>query len=353
MTSTMPALRADFDRTTGIGASEAGAALGLSRFVSPYTLWARKVGLEGDQGVSPVMEWGLRLQDAILGALGDRLADQDLKVRRNSVTQRLPEWPSLFATPDGFVTVGGRRLAAIDAKAPRSDDGWGPDGSTEVPPDYYTQAQAQCLVFDLPVCYLAVLFHGSDFRVYPITANRAAQRRMLEALRAWWSDYIDGSTPPPIEPPARGSTDATLDALFPQGGAGDLAPTPEVIALADRLALAWHNRKQASDAFDALAQQAKAVLGDHDSLVAPACRITWKASKPTQVVAWDRVAEAYQVAALALAQVMPDDATVAFGGGLHLPKAGVQVVLEGVTDTFTTTKDGSRRFLVTPVKGGE
>lgn len=346
---TLPTLSPNFDRTTGIGASEVGAALGLSRFLSPYTLWARKTHLEvDDRGTTAAMEWGLRLQDPILMAYADRLGlDFGIHVRRNSVTKRYAAWPRLFATTDGFVyqpastDAGLSRAWCVDAKAPRSADGWGEDGSSEVPPDYYAQAQAQCLVTGLPRCDLAALFHGSDFRVYPIQADPDRQALMISALDAWWQDYVDANVAPPITAPFD-STDRTLAAQF-GGGQGDLANTPELDAMADRLALAWMNRKQASDAFDLAAQQLKAVMGEYDRLQATGAKVTWSRTKDSTSTAWELVALGYRKALEAAYQ----------GGPLWDVGLGSPDTLDAIQSLYTSPKPGTRRFLVTPTSTSE
>lgn len=350
--TTLPTLDPRFDRTQGIGASEVGAALGLSRFVSPYTLWARKVGLEGDdRATTAAMEWGLRLQDPILAAYADRLGlDFGVHVRRNNVTKRYAAWPRLFATTDGFVyqptAMDGplARAWCVDAKAPRSADGWGDDGSDVVPPDYWAQAQAQCLVTGLPRCDLAVLFHGSDFRVYSITADAERQALMVEALNDWWTTYVDGNTPPPITE-YHASTDGTLAAQFGAGGAGDMAPTPEVMALVERLVRAWVNRKQASDAYDLARQQVEAAMGLYDRLATPDATVTWTRPKDTTQVAWDLVAQGYRVALDGVLAALPPDTMVSWDN-LHLTPAGVLAAVDAMPTLYTSTKPGSRRFLV-------
>jgi len=368
---TLPQLSPDFDRRSGIGASEVGAALGLSRFVSPYTLWARKVGLEPEsQAATAAMEWGLRLQDAILMAYADRMGmDFGVMVRRNSVTKVYGPWPHLFATTDGYAYQHARTLPepwpnrdlgpmanlarawCIDAKAPRSSDGWGPDGSSEVPPDYYAQAQAQCLVTGLPRCDFAVLFHGSDFRTYTVMADPVRQAAMVGALKAYWDTFVVPQVAPPIDG-YWDSTSATLAAQYAQGGLGELDPTPEVADLVRDAVLAWTNRKQASDAFDLAADRLKRVLGDYDAVTAPAGRVTWPRTKDSTSTAWDQVAQGYRTALDGLLAALPDDILVDYDN-LHLTKAGVQAAVDAMEALYTTTKPGTRRFGVKPASSTE
>jgi putative phage-type endonuclease len=331
------------DRSQGLGASEVGAALGLSRFVSPYALWARKTGRAEDPEQSAAMEWGLRLQPVILDAYTARMLSLGLppfQVRANNVTRVYRGWERLFATPDGFLHDGTprRRARIIEAKAPRSADGWGPDGSTEVPPDYYAQVQVQMLVHDLANADLAVLFHGSDFRVYPIPANPEDQAAITAAAQAWWEQYVEGDVPPPITTPSD-STEAAIRAQF-QGGQGDLLPTPELDVLAHTLVMAWHNRKATNDAYDGLRQQMEALMGDHDRLAARAGVVTWARSKDSTEVAWNLVANAYR----RIIEQAWQDSTGDLGG---MPD------LDAVESLHTYTKPGSRRFLVKPTDSTE
>ena len=48
-------------REKGLGGSEAPAALGLSRWKTPFQVWKDKRGLSGERESSSAMEWGLLL----------------------------------------------------------------------------------------------------------------------------------------------------------------------------------------------------------------------------------------------------------------------------------------------------
>lgn len=340
-------LSPSFDRSQGIGASEVGAALGLSRFTSPYALWARKTGQADDPEQTEAMAWGLRLQDPILEAYADRMGlGFGWNLRRNRMSRAYAPWPRLFATPDGFVyqpmgtDAGLSRAWLVEAKAPRSSDGWGPDGSVEVPPDYYAQAQVQCLVFGLPRCDIAALFHGSDFRRYPILANPSDQAMIVEAVRTWWDTYVEAGQAPPITDPSD-STDRALDSLF-RGGGGDMLATPELDGLVANLVLAWTNRKQAQAGYDLVRQQVEAAMGDHDRLATAAGVVTNPRLPDREVVAWDLVATAYRTALEVVVErtgIQPHEIT---------EHTGLPWPTDAILSLYTSTKPGSRRFVVKP-----
>ena len=53
-------------RRLALGGSEVAAVLGISPFESRFSLWHRKAGLAQPIQDSPEMEWGRRLESAIL-----------------------------------------------------------------------------------------------------------------------------------------------------------------------------------------------------------------------------------------------------------------------------------------------
>jgi len=58
-------------RAQGIGGSDIAAICELSKFATPLDVWKVKTGRAEPQPESPAMEWGHRLESAVLGKFAD------------------------------------------------------------------------------------------------------------------------------------------------------------------------------------------------------------------------------------------------------------------------------------------
>lgn len=195
------------ERATGIGGSDAAAILGLSRHGSPWSVWARLVGL-----LPPTAETQrLAIGHALEGAIAQLFhAETGLYVAGEQMHVRHPEHEWLRGFVDGFVFDGPREFADIDAALggfeAKTDGrfGW-PDG---VPANYQAQAQHYMLVTGLPRWWFGVLFAGFRFQVFELEANEEDQALILSAAGSLWHNHVLTGTPPPVD-----GSEATSDAL--------------------------------------------------------------------------------------------------------------------------------------------
>ena len=58
-------------RDIGLGGSDAAVALGLSKFKTPFELWAEKTGRLEKQEPGRLAEWGNKLEDVVAQAYTD------------------------------------------------------------------------------------------------------------------------------------------------------------------------------------------------------------------------------------------------------------------------------------------
>jgi putative phage-type endonuclease len=223
-------------RRDGIGGSDIPALLGLSRYASPWSLWAEKVGLLEPSETTQRQRIGQVLEDAIAVLFHEATGLYSV----GSQTQcRHPEHPVAQCTADGFASeapiVGPADFPnelTIGTHQIKTDGrfGW-PDG---VP----VNIRAQC-VWEMGVtrqqhCWLSVLFAGFRFEVFEIAWDADAERDwlvMLDAAETFWREYVEPGNPPPID-----DSDATSDAIravWPEHLPGASAPLD---SLRDRLA---------------------------------------------------------------------------------------------------------------------
>lgn len=195
------------ERATGIGGSDVASIVGLSRHGSPYTVWARLVGLLPPSESTQRQVIGQELEGAIARLFhretGLHVASEQMPVRH----QRR-RWARGFI--DGLVFDGDVDEPCIDLALggfeAKTDGrfGW----SDGVPVDYQAQAQWYMLITGLERWWFGVLFAGFRFQTFELKADRADQRLLAyRAARLWYRHVLTG-VPPPID-----GSDATSDAL--------------------------------------------------------------------------------------------------------------------------------------------
>lgn len=229
-------------RQQGIGASEIAGVLGISPYESPFSLyWRKREGWTTDD--NPHMEAGRRLEDAIADWAADRIDPGESLAFWPGGLYASAERPWQLATPDRLVglmcttcggsstlawaglrncpdclgdgrgnLVGAEKLAAVlEVKHPGSWDGFGDDGTDEIPVHYRAQLLWQMDVMEVGEGYLAA-YHNHDLRIFHLRHDDKDLRTMRTAGAAFWARLEAGEAPPVDEHTA---TLATLKRLHP------------------------------------------------------------------------------------------------------------------------------------------
>lgn len=243
-------------RAQRLGGSEVAAALGLSPWASPFTLFHQKRGAVGPVEETPSMYWG-KLHEPTL-------RDEYQRRHPDMVVLRGETWINGWRTgaPDGqcyrreHITEHPIRLWEAKTASAHDTHEWGEDGSDEPDaiPVYY---RIQCLwymdVLDVHDMHLSVLIDNSDYREYVVPWDAHEADEIRAGAEAFWRTVVDN-----VRPPLDGSdsTYETVRALHPEIDGEDIDIPPPVgdDYLAADLAL-----KQARTE----ARLAKSVLLDH------------------------------------------------------------------------------------------
>jgi putative phage-type endonuclease len=181
-----------------ITATEIAAVLGLSPWMSRFTLWHKKAGLpHAPFTATPEMEWGVRLEPAVALKWADE--HQDFGVEATGTWQHTErEWQR--ATPDRLLTQRARTTALLEVKTSPVGDEWGPSGSDEIPVHYRCQVQWQMDVLGLQVCHVALLVGGCDYREYVVEYDETEAKVMRGAAERFLDDVRQGNRPPSTAP---------------------------------------------------------------------------------------------------------------------------------------------------------
>lgn len=230
-------------RRQGVTASEIATVMGLNPWDSPYALFWRKRGDLPEQDDNEAMALGRYLEAYVAGLFAGRHPEFAL-TGDGSALWAHQDRPWQMATPDRLIDgcdlpdsmphyCPMDPLAVLEAKTTASYDGWGDDGSDEIPVHYRCQVLWQMDVMGVSTGYVACLFlHSRRFRVYEITMDGQAKDD-LELMRGEALDFLQRvATGTPPEPDWRPATTAALKRLHP-----DLEDREQVIPA--RMGRSW------------------------------------------------------------------------------------------------------------------
>ncbi len=257
-------------RRAGVTASEIPAVLDLSPYQSRFDLWWEKRLLQnGSVPENRAMSRGRRVEPLVIEDF--LTAHPEFAVRHVGLVQSVDR-PWQLATPDGLVyeatghaqvdLAGGHAfwdgdpVAVVEAKTAGSSEGWGEQGTDEVPVHYRAQVLWQMDVLGLDTAYLAV-WVGYDHREYVVERDENDLAFMREQAQAFLADIANDVKP---LPDAHQATTRRLKALHPTVQPGEVEVDPAVW----RQYLAARRLKNAAEDRMALAEnRLRHTLGDH------------------------------------------------------------------------------------------
>lgn len=211
-------------RAGGLGGSEIAAVLGLSKWASRYSLWHEKKGLMPERVQNSQMTVGKYVEPSILAWWRDQHPEFD--VEGVAGTYRSSERPWQIANPDHIAECLASEPAIVECKFAIYDSEWGAEGTDEIPPYYLAQCRWYLDVFDLDVCYVAVLFGGSGRFAEYVVRQDAADAQLMRAEGQAFIDSLERNERPDID--AHGATYEVLRENAPGVGSGDLEVSGEV-----------------------------------------------------------------------------------------------------------------------------
>ena len=156
-------------------------------------VWLTKTGQQEIEDISDVeaVQWGLRLQEPIARAVGDRLKVRLKELDIEGTHVSLPWMRSHF----DFVSEDNRTLFEIKNYNIHARTKFGQDGSQDVPAADMAQVIHEAAVFNVTTVNLCVLFGGQELCIYPITVDDAMKQLMIDQEATLWA-HIQTRTPP-------------------------------------------------------------------------------------------------------------------------------------------------------------
>ena len=188
-------------RRHGIGGSDAAAIVGLSKWASPYTVWADKTGRLPDKPDTEAMRQGRDLEEYVAQRFSEATGK---RVKRCNAILYNPAYPHSHADVDRMI-VG--ENAGLECKTTSTLDVKQFRG-VEFPEKYYAQCVHYMAITGADRWYLAVLVLGKEFHVYTLERDEAEIRALMDAETAFWEQYVETDTPP-----AADGAESTTDAI--------------------------------------------------------------------------------------------------------------------------------------------
>lgn len=248
-------------RRTGIGASEIAGVCGESRWMSPYSVWARKTGRLPEQDETEPMLWGKLLEPVVLAEYARRTGRG---AERHGKLIRSKAHPWAIASLDGFTWTDPSVRWPLEIKTASAyvTDEWeeGP------PPAYYLQIQHQLLVTGAPKATSACLLGGQRFVWCDVERDAIAINRIIAKGSEMWS-RIERDEPPPVDGHV-----ATLEALsyvFPRDNGETVLLPFDMLEVAHEYDAAKQRAKEIEKQIDDLRARIESALGHHTRGVLP------------------------------------------------------------------------------------
>src|SRR5205823_5075211 len=191
----------------------------------------------------------------------------------------------------------------------RSEE-WGEPGTSQIPDHYAVQVQHQMAVTGYREADVAVLFSGSDLKLYTVPFDKPLVEGLIELESAFWR-HVTTATPPPEIASAR--LELRTDAI-----PADERITAMVAQLREdraRYAEAKAIRDGTENALKAALDDATFVKGDGFSVI-------YRRTKDKTKVAWEQIAGSYRML------------------------LGDRSDLDTIQDLYTRTEPGTRPLLV-------
>lgn len=258
---------------TGIGASEAAAAIGLSKYKTAYQLWLEKTGQAQPEPSGEEAEWGLLHEPNIL----DRFARKQGVEVVHVPFLRDAKHAFMIAHPDGLIagTACGVQAKSVDKDAFRFSEQWGePDApgnpSDQVPLAYYYQAQHEMRVAGWEMLRFAVLVGGNRDVTYTVPRDEDLIEDLIELEAAFWRNVQER-----VAPEVKTIVEAAQ--RYPNASRLEIEATPEIVEACNRLAMAKAAVKNSEEEVDGLGAAVRGFMGEADTLVhAGEVLATWK-----------------------------------------------------------------------------
>ena len=252
-------------RRKTIGGSDAAGIVGLSRWASPFSVWADKTGQAAEKEDTEAMRQGRDLEDYVARRW---MEETGKRVYRLPAMLYHPKYPFAHADVDRMV-MG--ENAGLECKTTFSLDLKQFNG-IEFPVQYYAQCVHYLAVTGADRWYLAVLAYGRGFFTFVLERDQAEIDALMAAEADFWK-LVEQDTPPDAD--GSEATSAALREIFPisEQTTADLFGRDTVLREYMRLK---KDKKALDTRIGEIENTIKADMGEAESGLCGSFHISWK-----------------------------------------------------------------------------
>ena len=263
-------------RKAGIGGSDCAAAVGLSRWKSPFQLWSEKSDRIVPTKAGQAAYWGSLLEPLLRAEVAKRMPEAE--VRECPFFLRSKEHPYMLANLDGYVKNSDGSFSVLEIKTANAFAAV-QDWQNGLPIEYYCQVMHYMAVTGMSSAYVAVLLGGNQFEIQKIDRDEDMIQHIIQMEEHFWYEYMLKDTPPD----ATAKDNEILGQLYPRSEEKAIEmPTTARDILTDYekacqdLALAKEAKEQAE-------AKLKLMLADAEVGIIDGYKISWKNVSTTRL----------------------------------------------------------------------
>ncbi len=257
-------------RKQSIGGSDVAAAIGASRWSTPFKIWAEKTGrLERTASNAEAMYWGCVMEPILRTEFAKRTGFVVKEV--NSIFASI-QHEFLTANIDGYVELPTGEHAVLELKTAGlySESDWA-DG---LPIEYYLQTQHYLLVTGLQKAFVAVLIGGNQFKYLEVERDEEVISTIVTLSVEFWNKHMVTDVPPAVN----SNDNEILSRLYPRSQASTVEFSEDMQEVFEQYEAAKLLIDQGKKAKEEAEAKIKASLKDNDTALCAGWKATWKSS---------------------------------------------------------------------------
>ena len=238
-----------------IGGTAMSTIAGKNPFQSRMALYLYLTGEIDGQSENDAMEWGVRLESVIAKKFAETHPKYEIADLSSNVIH--PDHPFITGRPDRAIIKPGESHmdSGVEIKtcSPWSKDGFGEEGTDEIPPGYFVQCNHYMGLCECEDWYLAVLIGGSDYREYRLDFDEELYDTCIDAAVRFWNEHVVPRIPPEDDRPDD-LVRKYLASKYAKSVGESRPATLQENAIVAGLSVAYTQKKEAEFKYDLLAQ---------------------------------------------------------------------------------------------------
>lgn len=263
-------------RKAGIGGSDCAAAVGLSRWKSPFQLWSEKTDRIIPTKAGEAAYWGSVMEPILRAEVAKRMPEAE--VRECPFFLRSNEHKHMLANIDGYVKNPDGSFSCLEIKTANAFAAV-QDWQNGLPIEYYCQVMHYMAVTGMSSAYVAVLLGGNQFDIQKIDRDEDMIQHIIQMEEHFWYEYMLKDVPPE----ATAKDNEFLGQLYPKAEEKAIempATAKDVLADYEK---ACHDLTLAKEAKEEAEAKLKLMLADAEVGIAGSYKISWKNVSTTRL----------------------------------------------------------------------